>query len=188
MKTYFRWMILLSCLFYFTQTALAQQIFTIRGVISDAETGDELMGVNISVNGTTKGTTTDNDGFYSFELSKGLHEISFSYIGYKTIKTKINFDKNITLNLSLEPSPLSVDAISVTAEKERIIRVNPNAVSSVSISPRLIEKLPNFGEVDIMRAFQLLPGISASNETSAGLYVRGGTPDQNLILFDGMTI
>jgi hypothetical protein len=93
-----------------------------------------------------------------------------------------------TVNTETQPPAITLDTIEVTAEKEKIIRINPDAVSVVSISPKLIEKLPNFGEVDIMRAFQLLPGISGSNEASAGLYVRGGTPDQNLILFDGMTL
>ncbi len=103
------------------------------------------------------------------------------------IKLNLDIAKN-SLDIALLRSEIYLEKISVTAEKEKIFRVNPNAVSSVSISPKLIEKLPNFGEVDIMRAFQLLPGISGSNETSAGLYVRGGTPDQNLILFDGMSI
>ena len=181
-------MILLGFLFGFTQPVLAQQKFTIKGIITDAKTDKELVGVNISVKGTKIGTSTDIDGYFSLELAKGSHKITFSYIGYVTIERKIKFDNNISQDYKLEPSLLYMNKVVVTAEKENIIRINPNSVSSVSISPRLIEKLPNFGEVDIMRAFQLLPGISASNETSAGLYVRGGTPDQNLILFDGMTI
>jgi len=78
--------------------------------------------------------------------------------------------------------------VLVVQEKEKIIRLSSDEISSVKISPKLIEKLPNLGEVDVMRSLQLLPGISGTNESSSGLYVRGGTPDQNLILFDGMTI
>lgn len=166
----------------------AQKQFTIGGTVTDIKTGKLLIGVNVIVINTTYGTTSDLSGSYNIKLSEGIQKITFRYIGYKSIEKEINLNQNTTLNISLEIDPLWVDEILITGEKERIIRVNPKAVSSVSISPILIKKLPNFGEVDIMRAFQLLPGVSGSNETSAGLYVRGGTPDQNLILFDGMTI
>ena len=187
MKTFFH-IIIFGLILNITQLAYSEEKFTISGRISDIETGEKLIGVNITEKETTNGTATNDNGYYYFRLPEGYHEITFSYIGYKTIEKKINLSKDIALNINMKTDPLAVDEILVTAQKERIIRVDPKAVSAVSISPRLIEKLPNFGEVDIMRAFQLLPGVSGSKETSAGLYVRGGTPDQNLILFDGMTI
>lgn len=175
-------------LFCFSQLASAQDKIRISGFITDAKTGETLVGVNVYVKGTTNGTSTDYRGFYSLTLPKGKNKITYSFIGYETIEKDIDYSRNFSLNIKLSPFAKNLDEVIIIAEKEKIIRVNPDAVSAVSISPKLIEKLPSFGEVDIMRAFQLLPGISGSNETSAGLYVRGGTPDQNLILFDGMII
>lgn len=162
--------------------------FSVKGTTVDKNTNDILSGVNISVENTQLGTTSDLDGYFTITLPTGEHVLNFTYVGYKTFSYRITLNKDRILSIELEPEVLQSETISIIAEKEKIIRVPAEAISAVSISPRLIEKLPNFGEVDILRAFQLLPGISGSHENSAGLYVRGGTPDQNLILFDGMTL
>jgi len=187
MKVIRRFLVLLPGIL-FVMTINAQEKYMINGKVTDAVSGEILPGAAIYIKGTSYGTVANKVGFYSLSLPKGNWSITYSYISYENIEKEINLAANIRLNINLSPSQTRLDEVVVIAEKEKIIRVNPDAVSAVSISPKLIEKLPNFGEVDIMRAFQLLPGISGSNETSAGLYVRGGTPDQNLILFDGMTI
>lgn len=168
--------------------AKAQEKYTISGKITDSISGEGLPGATIYMIGTSNGTVANSAGFYSLSLPKGNCSIMFRFISYENVEKNIDLNRNIILNIKLSPNQTKLDEVVIIAEKEKIIRINPDAVSAVSISPKLIEKLPNFGEVDIMRAFQLLPGISGTNETSAGLYVRGGTPDQNLILFDGMTI
>ena len=78
--------------------------------------------------------------------------------------------------------------MTVTANRDEIVFVKKAEVSAVKLTPKKLEMLPSLGEKDIMRSFQLMPGISASNESSSGLYVRGGTPDQNLVLYDGFTV
>lgn len=143
---------------------------------------------SIVVKGTGKGTVTSESGYFELGVPSDTSTLIVSYVGYKTKEVKLS-PVNIqgTFYIKLGKEIINIDEVTVAVEKERIIRVTDN-ISSVKISPLLIAKLPNLGEVDVLRSFQLLPGVSATNETSAGLYVRGGTPDQNLILFDGMTI
>ncbi len=181
---------LIFILFFIFSVSLKAQNIKIHGKITDNETGEAIIGVPVGNARLGIGTVSSSPlGYYYLDVPFDTTTITVNYIGYekKTIKLNSGIVKN-SLDIVLLRSAINLEEISVTAEKEKIIRVNPDVVSAVSISPALIAKLPNFGEVDIMRAFQLLPGISGSNETSAGLYVRGGTPDQNLILFDGMSI
>ena len=180
---------LLLLLFILSIGYVQSQTVKIHGKITDKATGEPIIGATAGNAKLGIGTVSSPLGYYYLDVPADTTTITVSYIGYekKIIKLNSGIAKN-SLDIVLLRSEINLEEISVTAEKEKIIRVNPDVVSSVSISPKLIAKLPNFGEVDIMRAFQLLPGISGSNETSAGLYVRGGTPDQNLILFDGMTI
>ncbi|MCP4178741.1 MAG: TonB-dependent receptor [bacterium] len=161
----------------------------ISGKVVNKKNRKALSGATVAIPYLSIGTVTNEKGFFRMEIPYDTVTLSISYIGFETRKIKLNkMNVNLRINAALKPVEQEIEEVTVVAEKERIIRVNPNTVSSVSISPKLIEKLPNFGEVDIMRAFQLLPGISGTNETSSGLYIRGGTPDQNLILFDGMSI
>jgi ferric enterobactin receptor len=137
---------------------------------------------------TGKGSSTNEDGYFAMEVPHDTSTLLISYVGYKDKKIKLNSIRiQSSLVIKLEKDVKEIEEVTVAMEKERIIRV-PDQISTVKISPKLIARLPNLGEVDVLRSFQLLPGVSATNETSAGLYVRGGTPDQNLILFDGMTI
>jgi len=142
----------------------------------------------IVVKSTGKGTVSKINGCFDIELPSDTSTIIISCMGYKTLEVKIVPERlQGTYCIKLEESLTELEEVTVATEKDRIVRVTDN-ISSVKISPILVARLPNLGEVDIMRSFQLLPGVMATNETSAGLYVRGGTPDQNLILFDGMTI
>ena len=171
---------------------LPQDIYSqtkVFGKVTEGKKGEPLIGATVFLPYLGIGTVTSEIGYYYLDIPSDTVTLSISYIGYKTIEVKLNSELiKKRFDVVLNEGEENIEEIIIKAEKEKIFRMNPNVVSSVSISPKLIEKLPNFGEVDIMRAFQLLPGISGSNETSAGLYVRGGTPDQNLILFDGMTI
>ena len=167
----------------------AQKTIEIFGIVTNEKTGEPVYSATIGVSELGIGTITSEMGYFYLDVPSDTVTITISYIGYEKHEIKLN--KQLTesrIDILLTQTAENIEEVMIIAEKEKIIRVNPDVVSAVSISPELIAKLPNFGEVDIMRAFQLLPGISGSNETSAGLYVRGGTPDQNLILFDGMTI
>jgi len=168
---------------FLTNNSFAQE-YTISGSITDAETGEDLIGVAIFIMGTTTGTATNTYGFYSFSLPSGKHVVSYSYIGYRTITKDVTLTKDMTINIQLELDNSILEEVIVTSKrKDENIRSAEMGVENLNI--KQIEKLPViFGEKDILKTIQLLPGISATSEGSSGFTVRGGSPDQNLILLD----
>jgi ferric enterobactin receptor len=161
----------------------------ITGQVIDSTEVSPLSYASVTVKGTRYTTMTGNDGWFGFDIPYDSCTLVATYIGYKN--KDINIYPRILghpVIIKLEKESKEIGEVVIITEKEKIIRLSSSEISSVKMSPKLISKLPNLGEVDIMRSFQLLPGISGTSETSSGLYVRGGTPDQNLILFDGMTI
>jgi ferric enterobactin receptor len=160
----------------------------LEGKIINSKDKQPVPYASITVKSNGKGTLTNNNGYFVLELPNDTASVIAASIGFKPRTIKITPSTDFRrFYAELDEDIHELDEVTVISEKERIVRVSEN-ISSVKISPKMVSKLPNLGEVDVMRSFQLLPGISASNETSSGLYVRGGTPDQNLILFDGMTI
>ncbi|MEC7646055.1 MAG: TonB-dependent receptor, partial [Bacteroidota bacterium] len=146
--------------------------------------GENLIGVSIYDKASKKGTTSNQYGFYSITLEKGTYEIIYSFIGYKSISKTLELNKDIRLNISLISEAILTDEVIVTGE-----RLDKNVTSSnmsqAKIEVNTIKQLPVIlGEVDIMKSAQLLPGIQSGGEGNSGLYVRGGGPDQNLILLD----
>lgn len=157
---------------------------TIYGTVVDKATGESLVGVNVfSKNQPTLGTVTNSYGFYSLNLPQGLATIVYSYTGYQTkeISFYINKDTSIQMNLS---DGLLLEEVVITAEDLKR-NVQSNEMGTVDLSIERIKTLPALlGEVDILKTLQLLPGISSATEGTSGLYVRGGGPDQNLVLLD----
>ena len=131
-----------------------------------------------------KGTSTNQYGFYSLTLDKGEYEIVYSFIGYKTITKKITLDRNIRTNISLKTDAILTKEVIV--EGERLDKnVASSNMSQVKLKVESVKELPVIlGEVDVLKSAQLLPGIQSGGEGNSGLYVRGGGPDQNLILLD----
>jgi ferric enterobactin receptor len=165
-----------------------QQASKLLGQIINSKTLEGVPYATVGVLSNNTGVVSDAKGFFTILVPSDTSTLVISCLGFRMKKEKLNPDKLLHfyyIKLSEELKELS--EITIIAEKDRIARIS-SEISSVKMSPALVAKLPNMGEVDILRSFQLLPGVSATNETSAGLYVRGGTPDQNLILFDGMTI
>lgn len=164
--------------------------FTLSGILKDSETGESLPFASIMVKGTLNGTTTNMDGYFTLHnVTSDTSMLIASYIGYK--KTEIKLNPNLSksnLLIEIAPTLLNLNEVVVTAQREDILQVSTESLSTIKMTPKKLKQLPNIGEQDIMRSFQLMPGISASNESSSGLYIRGGTPDQNLIVFDGFTI
>uniref|UniRef100_UPI0032174868 TonB-dependent receptor n=1 Tax=uncultured Draconibacterium sp. TaxID=1573823 RepID=UPI0032174868 len=162
----------------------AQQSFTLNGVITDAKTGEDLTGASIAVWSTGLGTSSNNYGFYSLTLNHDNYIIVVSFIGYETIKKTVELSKNTKLNFALIPSAEQLSEIVVSTEKSdaNITSVN---MSTERLNVKQVEKIPVlFGEKDILKTIQLLPGISTTSEGSSGFSVRGGSVDQNLILLD----
>ena len=152
------------------------------------EDGSPLPGVSVSIAHTLDHSTTDDKGIYTFDnVRQGMITLMATLDGFheQTRTVLIQTDKTVVVDFTLELAPESHEA-TVTAD--RPLLSTSDTVSEVTITPSQIETLPSLGEKDIFRAFQLLPGISGSQESSSGLYVRGGTPDQNLIMYDGFTI
>lgn len=165
-----------------------QESIKLSGQVINSKTHEVVSFATISVANKNIGVVSDEDGLFTIQIPPDASTLVISCVGYVTKKEKLNpYTSFIFYSIELEEDVKQLDGVTITAEKERIARIS-SEISSVKISPVLVAKLPNMGEVDILRSFQLLPGVSATNETSAGLYVRGGTPDQNLILYDGMTI
>ncbi len=161
----------------------------VSGIIKDIESGETLPFASVVITGTQTGTTTNRKGFFTlFEVPSDISSFDISYMGYQSATFFLNPEMDFSnLSIQLKAKTTALEEIVITAEKEDLMQ-NTEKVSVVKMSPKKIAQLPNIGEKDIFRSFQLLPGISGSNEASSGLFVRGGTPDQNLILYDGFTV
>lgn len=167
-----------------------RQNFTFRGQVVDKETGETLPYATIYVKNTLLGTTSNVDGYFSIlNMPSDTSTVIIQYIGYKSTEIKLYpemlSEKGPTV-FSISGSADELDEVVILAQQEHMIK--SSGISTLSVSPKQLAALPSLGEKDIFRSLQLLPGISATNETSSGLYVRGGTPDQNLVLFDGFTV
>ena len=163
--------------------------FTVSGKIIEKGSGESLPYATITLRGTTTGTTSNLDGFFTlFDVPFDTSTLHISYIGYDAVDLKLS-PQLIKSGVVIELEALSthLDEVVVSANSYKVLQTN-TGVSVASISTKQLSKLPSIGEVDIFRSLQLLPGISSTNQSSAGLFVRGGTPEQNLVLLDGMTV
>ncbi len=156
----------------------------ISGKVSDAENGEMLIGATIFVEELKTGTTTNLYGFYSISLPEGTYNISYSYMGYETIKKKITLEKGHTVHIELLPKKSTLKEVVITGEAANA-NVTNNEMSVVKMDIQQVKKIPALlGEVDVIKTLQLLPGVSSAGEGATGFSVRGGATDQNLILLD----
>lgn len=163
--------------------------FNISGRIIDGLTGESLPFATIKVKDGKQGTTSNVDGYFTlFNVPTDTNTLICSYLGYHESRVYLH-PEFVTENVEIELTPTSIelDAVLITAEKEELLQAN-GQVSMLKMTPSKLALLPSLGEKDIFRSFQLMPGVSAANEHTSGLYVRGGTPDQALTLFDGFTV
>lgn len=164
--------------------------FTLVGEISDKSTAERIPYAMITINGTSTGAMTDANGRFTLtKVPSDTCTLKIDYIGYlsKEVTLKPSAD-NPELYIEIEPQPQDIAAVFVVGRKaDKALQANTQE-HKMKMAPEALKLLPNLGEKDILRGFQLMPGVSASNESSSGMYVRGGTPDQNLILYDGFTI
>ena len=164
----------------------------LNGTIKDKVTGESLPFVNLQVQGTAIGTSANVDGYFSLlKVPSDTVSIVVSYLGYDpTIIQLTPETKTDNIIIEMEQSAVRLDEVIVSSQREHTTAAfqSNEKVSMIKMTPSKIMTLPNIGERDIFRSFQLMPGVSAANENSAGLYVRGGTPDQALVLYDGFTV
>lgn len=163
----------------------AQGKYTLSGFVRDAASGEDLVGVNIYLQDDLQtGTQTNFYGFYSLTLPAGDYNIVFAYIGFDSKEVSIPLDKDIRMIVQMDAKGELLDEIVVTAEKKDA-NISEAQMSTQELSIEEIKSLPAFmGEVDILKTIQLFPGVQSAGEGNTGLYVRGGGPDQNLILLD----
>lgn len=153
--------------------------------MSDSSSGETLIGATVFVDGSQQGVSTNVYGFYSLSLTPGKYSINFSYIGFNSKKVDIDLTENKKLDIELQPFSLEIGEAVVEGEQEKDEHISSAEMSTVNMKMETIKKMPAFmGEVDVIKAIQLLPGVATVGEGSSGFYVRGGSVDQNLILLD----
>lgn len=161
---------------------------TISGYISDSETGEMLIGATVYVSELQTGTVSNLYGFYALSLPPGKYTLVFSYIGYMSNKETVKLTKDITINVELEISNQQLEEVVITGERQDA-NVSAPEMSVMKIESKTISAIPAlFGETDVIRAIQLLPGVKPVAEGSTGFSVRGGSADQNLVLLDGAAV
>lgn len=184
--------ILAICIF--SPDVSAQRKVNVLGIVSDSLSGEALIGTNIllyrdsiSSAGPLRGLTTNAHGYFNISgLTNGIYILVFRNLGYKTRLDYLEISdttKSLQLNVQMNKEPVELQEVVVKGERET------QNVSTIDVAPELLKMLPTLsGETDIFRSLQLLPGVKAASEISSGLYVRGGSPDQNLTLLDGVIV
>lgn len=186
MKYYKILILILSILLRFALKGNTQsdERYTISGYIKGANTGEELISASLFVKETGQGVVSNLYGFYSLTLPAGDYEVIYSYIGFDDNSQKITLTKDIRLDIELSESGNLLSEVTITAE-EIDENIQSTQMSRVNVDIEAVKRMPAlFGEVDIIKAIQLIPGVKALGEGTSGFYVRGGNADQNLVLLD----
>jgi CarboxypepD_reg-like domain/TonB dependent receptor/TonB-dependent Receptor Plug Domain len=174
----------LLCMLFLSFTLSAQDKFTISGTLRDKASGEELIGATVMVKEIPNtGKSANEYGFYSITLPKGTYTLRANFVGYNEMIKTVNLDKNQKIDWALESGKV-LEEVVVTATKQDD-NITKTMMGTERLNIQEIAKLPViFGEKDVLKTLQLLPGIKSAGEGNSGFYVRGGGADQNLILLD----
>ena len=180
-----RWLIaigfLLACMPTFAQKR------TISGYVMDAASKETLIGATVFDKNSGKGCATNSYGFYTLTLDQGQVDLQVSYVGYNQRNEAFELKENLTMNFALTTN-IELDEVVVEATRATVSARSPQ-MSVIELPVQQIKSIPTlFGEADVLKAIQLLPGVQNGSEASAGMYVRGGGPDENLLLLDGVPV
>ncbi len=179
---------LLICFSLFGSAVVAQKKHTISGYIKDGATGETMINATVTLKGNTKGISSNQYGFYSITLNEGKYSLIASYVGYVSSVIELNLVADTLLNIDLKSGVTLSQEVIVTSRK-RDNNVKTAQMGRISLPIEQIKSVPAFlGEVDLLKVVQLLPGVRNAGEGSAGIYVRGGGPDQNLIMLDDAVV
>ena len=185
MKKYF---LLISFLFFVVSSF--SQTGTIRGFVSDKNTGESIMFCNVTIDGTSHGSQTDLNGMYTLsKIPVGEHKIVVTFIGYKKLTQDISLNKGqiLTLKFELESSTVNIGEVEISAERQEM-KTDVKA-ASIKITNEDLNLVPTIGgEADLAQYMQIIPGVIFTGDQGGQLYIRGGSPVQNKVLLDGMTI
>ncbi len=192
MKKYFTIWLLLLIAFSFAkgeegETINKEGYATISGYVKD-EKGEELIGANVFVKNKNLGTVSNIYGFYSLTLPKGEYVLTYSFVGYNIIEYKIDLSENKDFNVDLLPNEQDIAEVKITAVSKDV-NVSGVGMGMVKLQAKQIKKVPVlFGEKDVIKTIQLLPGVQTMGEGNSGFFVRGGAVDQNLIILDDANV
>lgn len=165
-----------------------QNKITISGYVKDSQSGETLIGATISILGKSKGITSNQFGFYSITLAAGTYNFICSYVGYVSRIKTIELNADVNYNFEILPKITTEQAVIISSKK-RDANVKNAQMGKLDLSITQVKSIPAFlGEIDVLKTIQLLPGVQSAGEGSSGLYVRGGGPDQNLILLDDAVV
>ena len=180
----------LLLIFLFSSSLFAQNKdkITLSGYVQDAATGETLIGANVfNKNDPSQGTSTNVYGFFSLSLPAGEYTFVFSYLGFTDQERTIQLSENQRLTIDLSEGVMMQEVVVTAEEADK--NVAGTQMGTVELPVEDIKLLPALmGEVDVLKTLQLLPGVSSAGEGSSGFYVRGGGPDQNLVLLDEATV
>ena len=177
------------CLSFLSLSSTAQSAkVTISGYIRDVNSGENLPAASVGITELKRGVNSNSYGFYSISVPKGMYTCKVSYLGYETQLLSINADKDQKLNIEMQPKS-AVKKEVVVKDKRKDENVKSTEMGMHQLSMENVKKLPVImGEVDVLKSLQLLPGVSSAGEGQSGFYVRGGGPDQNMILLDDAVV
>ncbi|HET6527630.1 MAG TPA: carboxypeptidase-like regulatory domain-containing protein, partial [Balneolaceae bacterium] len=170
----------LVILFLVPVTSVAQNRASVSGYVRDGRTGNTLIAANLKLADLQKGTTTDTSGYFSLtDLQADTYLLIVSYMGYQRFEKKVKLEKgeHLQLYIRLKPEGYLLDEVVVQSQRK-----NAYSISSAHIKAAFIQKTPTVFQADVFRSLQLRPGIKAASDFSSSLYIRGGSPDQTLIL------
>tara|TARA_Y100000994_G_scaffold242984_1_gene240631 strand:- start:5933 stop:8341 length:2409 start_codon:yes stop_codon:yes gene_type:complete len=177
---------LICFVFIFSYSSFAQEEYNLSGYIIDSETGETLIGANIYITSSKQGASSNSYGYFSINIKPQKDTIICSYIGYETDSLKINPTSNLNHDFKLKPTSNKLEEIMLNSKNLDIKSVQG---SVINLPVKEVKKIPALlGEKDVLKSIQLLPGVQSGSEGTSGFYVRGGGPDQNLILLDGVNI
>jgi hypothetical protein len=168
--------------------AFSQQ-FVLSGYIKDAANRQTIPGASVYVQETTeKATATDSKGYYKLSLQSGTYHLHISFIGYRDTVILVKLTSDKTVNIGIQSTAINEKEVRISAEKANN-NVSSSQMGSIMLQTKDIKTIPVFmGEPDILKVIQLLPGVQGAGDANTGLYVRGGGPDQNLVMLDGATV
>lgn len=164
------------------------ETFKISGIVTDSSAHQPLKGATVVVMPSKKGTQTNDQGLYEIFVSRGSHEITFRFVGFKSITRNIDISANLTINPEMVSESLVMKEVTITSRTadKQILNIQ---TGTIGLSKKEVASLPLLlGESDFYKAIQLMPGVQVSGEGNAAIYVRGGGYDQNLILLDQATV
>ncbi|PLX07180.1 MAG: TonB-dependent receptor [Marinilabiliales bacterium] len=181
-----KYLLVISIMLLMAGTIYAQK-YTISGYVQDLRSGERIISASVYDLKTKQGTITNEYGFFSLTLPSDTVELSISFVGYAAFSSTFYLDSDISMNIELDPT-IQLAEVTITDKKSDDL-VKSTQMSMIDMPIHQIKALPvMFGEADVLKTLQLMPGVQSGSEGTSGIYVRGGGPDQNLILLDGVPV